>query len=93
MSQYAAAIDKIIADNPHVKAGDPHMPPCTPARKTPLTGANLPEAPAYSYRSAEPDTILFDDDCYAYKADEPVRRAVPTDWPAGAMKVKRLVEV
>ena len=28
MSQYtAAAIDKIIADNPHVLAGDPHTPP------------------------------------------------------------------
>lgn len=84
MSQYAAAaIDKILADNPYV-------PPCAPARKTPLTGANLPEAPAYPYRSAEPDTILFDEEGYAYKADEPVRRAVPTDWPAGAMKVKRV---
>ena len=84
MSQYtAAAIDKSIADNPHVLAGDPHTPPCTPARKTPLTGANLHDV----------STILFDEDGYAYKADEPIRRAVPTDWPAGTMKVKRLVEV
>lgn len=62
---------------------------CNPSRANTLTGANQH---GYPYRAAEPDTILFDEEGYAYKTDEPISRSVPTDWPAGAMKVKRLVE-
>lgn len=63
---------------------------CNPARNNTLTGANQHDQHDTSwapYRSAEPDTILFDEEGYAHKIDEPISRAVPTDWPAGVMKV------
>ena len=71
-TSWAKAIDKIIEDNPHVKAGDPHMPPCTPVRqKTPLTGANL----VYPC-STEPDTILVDVELPQYYWILPAKKEV-----------------
>lgn len=58
---------------------------CTPTRANTLTGANYP------YRSAEPATILFDEDGYAYRADEPLPRRYAVDWPAGVMKVSEVI--
>jgi hypothetical protein len=55
---------------------------CTPNRDNKLTGANYP------YRSAEPDTILFDRNGVAYHATEPLI----ADWPAAVMKLTVDVE-
>lgn len=59
---------------------------CHPTRANNLTGANYP------YHSAEPSTILFDEDGYAYKADEPLPRHYAVDWPAGVMNINAKVE-
>ena len=51
---------------------------CNPSRANTLTGANYP------YRSAEPDTILFDHNGVAYRDDQPL----VADWPAAKMAVR-----
>jgi len=58
---------------------------CNPSRNNTLTGANQPN---YPYRSAEPDTILFDRNGVAYRDDQPLA----TDWPAGVMNINVRVE-
>lgn len=96
MNKYNAIIDKILAENPphNEMAKNPIWPVCSPVRDKLLTGKNQLNGVGqheYPYRSAEPSTILFDEDGYAYKADEPLPRRYAVDWPAGVMKVSEVI--